>query len=178
MKYEHLVELERLHMEEVRTVAQRAFLVDEVYDLLHDAYANVKGGLHFQDPDDLLRSTTLWKVIYFNATIVGVVVYKAKRGLKMVALGIATMDSTISQYTKSMLSYLFRVTFQNTWMEVSEGAERFIIKNGGTRYFVSNSLAQRLTGKEIVSLSEDGYHYQRRINGVLKTKVIVGTPRF
>jgi len=168
---------EHLYVEEVTTLSQKSFLADEVFHLLQEAYQSVKGGLHFKDADDLLCHTSLWRIIYFEETIVGVVVYKAKRGLKMVALGLATMNQSINSYTKSLLAHLFRLTFQNTWMEVSEGAERFIVKHGGSRYFVSNRLAQTLTGKEIVSLCDDGYHYERMINGVLKRKVIIGHPK-
>jgi len=179
MNYQNLTSLELLQTEKISSMAEKAFLADEVFSLLEDAYEHVKGGLHFASADELLAKTSVWKVIYFDASIVGVVIYKAKRGLKMVALAIAdNLDRSLNFHTKTMLSYLFKITFNNTWMEVSEGAERFIVKNGGERYFVSNTLASKLTGKEILGLCDDGYHYKREINGIIKTKVIIGNPKF
>ncbi|MBU1668194.1 hypothetical protein KKC13_07215 [bacterium] len=179
MKYEHLVLWETLHTETVTCRAERAYLADEVFTMLQNAYKNVQGGLHFSCADELVSNTAVWKVIYYQENIVGVVVYKAKRGLKMVALALShQLNRPLKEHTKTMLSYLFKITFNNTWMEVSESAERFIVANGGAKYFISNSHAQKLTGKEIVMLCDDGYHYKRVINGVLKTKVMVGNPKF
>ena len=178
MKYENLTSLEMLHSESITTTAEQSFLADEVFLLLQKAYSKVKGGLHFASADELVAKSSTWKVIYFDESIVGVVIYKAKRGLKMVALAIATeLARPLQTHTKTMLAYLFKVTFNNTWMEVSEGAERFIVKHGGEKYFISNTFASELTGKEIVGLCDDGYHYKRMINGVLKTKVILGNPK-
>lgn len=93
----------------------------------------------------------------------------------MVALGI---KSSTNKAVKKILSYLLKVSFRNTWMEVSEAAERFILKIGGENFLVPNTKAAQLTSKDILELSADGYHYKRVINGVVKTKVIVGNPRF
>jgi hypothetical protein len=179
MKYENLVSLEMLHSESISSMAEQSFLADEVFLLLQKAYTQVKGGLHFASADELVAKTSTWRVIYFNETIVGVVIYKAKCGLKMVALAIASeLEKPLKKHTKTMLAYLFKVTFNNTWMEVSEGAEQFIVKHGGAKYFLSNTFADSLTGKDIVELCDDGYHYKRMINGVLKTKVILGNPKY
>ena len=179
MNYTNLTSLEILKTEDIKSVAERAFIADEVFELLSVAYANVRGGLLFSSADELVMNTSVWRVIYFQSTIVGVVIYKAKRGLKMVALALANnLTKPIKKHTKTMLSYLFKVTFSNSWMEVSEGAERFIIQNGGERYLVSNTLASKLTGKDILGYCDDGYHYKREINGVIKTKVIIGKPKF
>ena len=37
---------------------------------------------------DLLKNTSIWKVIYLDNNIIGVLIYKAKYGLKMVACAI------------------------------------------------------------------------------------------
>lgn len=179
MKYENLVLLETLRRETISTQAERMFIVDEVFELLQNAYANVKGGLHFSSADKLLLSTNMWELIYFENTIVAVVVYKAKKGLKMVALGVAeNLDFALKEHTKRMLAYLFRMTFKNTWMEVSEAAEKFIMRHGGEQYFVSNTMAKSLTGKNDIALCDDGFHYTRSINGIVKRKIIVGKPKY
>jgi len=178
MNYTNLILLDILKTENITSTQERAFIADDVFDILAEAYSDVKGGLLFSSVDELILDTSMWRVIYFQSTIVGVVIYKAKRGLKMVALALsAHLNTSIQKYVKSMLSYLFKLTFANTWMEVSESAERFIIRNGGERYLISNTLASKLTGKDVLSLCDDGYHYTREINGIIKTKVIVGNPK-
>jgi hypothetical protein len=176
MKYENLVLIGSLQTENITSTHEKSFIVDDVFTILQDAYENVTGGLHFKNKDELINTTDLWKVIYLEENIVGIVIYKAKKGLKMVALGIANFLNTKSQlFVKSMLSHIFKLTFANSWMEVSEGVEKFLIKNGGKKFFIKNSFASQLTGKTILSLDDDGYHYKREINGVAKTKIMIGT---
>ena len=178
MNYKTLVDFEILKNETISSTFEKSLIADDVFNLLKEAYRDVKGGLHFSSVDDLLSKTSVWKIIYFQSSIVGVIIYKSKRGLKMVALGLSvTIDKFVSKHTKTMLSYIFKITFKNSWMEVSEGAERFIIKNGGGKYILPNTLAKNLTGKEILEFCEDGYHYKREINGVIKTKLIIGNPK-
>ena len=62
-------------------------------------------------------------------------------------------------------------------MEVSEAAEKFILKIGGNKFLISNKYAPTLTKKEIKGYENDGYHYKREIQGITKTKVIIGTPK-
>ena len=170
MNYNNLILIGALETENIISTHEKSFIVDDVFTILSKAYQDIAGGLHFKDKDELIHKTDLWKIIYLDEIIVGVVIYKAKRGLKMVALGIADFVSRKSQFlVKTMLSSIFKLTFSNSWMEVSEGVEKFIIKN---------CFAHQLTNKNILSLCSDGYHYTREINGVVKTKVIVGTVKF
>jgi len=175
MKYEDMILFGRLESETICSMVDKVFIVDEVFSLLQKAYQNVKGGLHFVDKDALIHTTSQWKVIYLDEKVVGVVIYKAKKGLKMVAMGIANDIGMFRRYVKRMLSELFLVTFGKSWMEVSEGAERFLLKIGGERFVIPNSYARELTGKDILSLDDDGKHYYREINGVVKRKIILGT---
>ena len=179
MKFDNLVHYDFLHTEDINNSFEKALIADDVFAILKEAYTNVEGGLHFKNSDELICKTSLWRVIYYNATIVGVVVYKSKNGLKMVALALANFCSnSIKNYTKQMLSFIFKLTFNNSWMEVSEAAEKFILKNGGEKYLVPNKYAAKLTKKDILALCDDGYHYKREINGIIKTKVIIGNPKF
>jgi len=178
MKYENMVRFGRLESEVIDMMAEKTFIVDDVFMLLSHAYQNVKGGLHFESKEALLTSTTQWRVIYLDETIVGVVIYKAKKGLKMVAMAISDWVSyRVRKHIKTMLHEIFHLTFGKSWMEVSEGAEKFLMKIGGERFMVPNSYATALTGKKILSLDTDGYHYYREINGIVKRKIILGTIR-
>jgi len=165
---------ENFYKEEISTTLDKLFIVDEVYELLKVAYERVEGGLHFADKDDLVISTDLWRVVYYEAAIVGVIIYKAKRGLKMVAMAINhCIEKRIKRYTKEFLGWVLRSSLAKSWMEVSESLERFILQNGGINHLIPNHLARSLTGKDIKVLS-DGYHYQREIQGIIKTKIIIG----
>jgi len=176
MTYQTLTNFERLESDTISSIAEKSYIADEVYALLLSAYANVKGGLHFASVDELISQTSQWRVIYLDGDIVSVIIYKAKRGLKMVAMAISdTLDYSLRTHIKTMLRYIFRLTFRNSWMEVSEGAERFILKVAGERFIISNTLAEQLTGKKILALDDDGIHYYREINGVVKRKIIIGT---
>ena len=176
MKYENLVYFDRLESDVVSSMVEKSYIADDVYEMLLKAYANVKGGLLFDTPDDLISKTSQWRVIYFDGKIVGAIIYRAKKGLKMVAMAISdSVEYSIRTHIKKMLSDIFRVTFRSSWMEVSEGAERFILKIGGERFLIPNTLASKLTTKEILSLDSDGVHYYREINGIIKKKVIIGT---
>ncbi len=163
-----------IYTEKICRPEDKLFIVDDVFELLTKAYAKVEGGLLFSDEDELLSKTGVWQVIYRNAEIIGVVVYKAKKGTKMVAIA---AHEKFKQSAKAVFSTLFRKSFARTWMEVSEGVERYMMKLGAEKFLIPNKYAARLTEKEIVALCEDGYHYERVINGVIKRKVIVGIPK-
>jgi len=176
MTYQTLTNFERLATDTISSMAEKSYIADEVYSLLLKAYANVKGGLHFESADELISKTSEWRVVYLDGNIVGAIIYKAKKGLKMVAMAISdTLNYAFRTHIKTMLSYIFRLSFRNSWMEVSEGAERFILRVGGERFIMPNTLASNLTGKNILSLDDDGVHYYREINGVIKRKIIIGT---
>lgn len=175
MNYKNLLHFDNLITEQVSTVKSKMFIVNEVYELLLESYKDVKGGLNFINEDDLLLTTDKWTVIYQKSNIVGVIIYKAKKGLKMVALGI---KKSAAKFAKKILSDILQCSFATTWMEVSEAVEKFILKLGGRKYFVPNKLAAKLTGKDILEQCEDGYHYKRLIKGIVKTKVIIGNAKY
>jgi hypothetical protein len=167
-----------LYYETITKTLDKVYIVDEIYEILLQSYKNVKGGFLFASKDALIVNTDKWKVIYYAGEVVGVIIYKAKKGLKMVAMGIhSVIEKELKNFTKQALVKIFQLTFSQTWMEVSEGAEKFIRKNGGEKFLIPNSMAVKLTGKEILELCDDGYHYKRVINGVVKTKVMIGTAK-
>jgi hypothetical protein len=175
LKYSQLIKSELLYIEEVNHY-QKAFIVDDVFDILSIAYQDVVGGLHFVDTQDLLDNTDRWQIIYLDTQIIGAVIYKAKRGLKMVALGLSNFISKKIQYlAKNILGKFLQQSLRYTWTEVSESAERFMMKYGGRFYQISNAKAKEFLDKDI-QLCDDGYHYTRTIQGIQKTKIILGNP--
>jgi hypothetical protein len=131
--------------------------------------------LNFSDKYDLLENTSIWKVIYFDNNIIGILVYKAKHGLKMVACAI---NENYKNIAKKRLISIFKKNFSKTWMEISEGLERFILNiSVAKRFIINNSNAKDILNKSI-QLCNDQFHYIRQINGVNKTKILVGTPNY
>lgn len=156
-----------------KSIKSRKEILDEIYLLLENAYKNIEGGLNFKNKYDLLNNTSVWKVIYFENKIIGVLIYKAKLGLKMVACAI---NNAYKNIAKKRLSNIFRKNFSKTWMEISEGLEYFILKiSESEKYIINNSKAKEILNKSI-QYSNDNYHYIREIKGVKKTKILVGTP--
>ncbi len=148
--------------------------IDIVWKLLEEGYRDVKGGLFFKTKEDLLNATTQWKVIICKNIIIGVTVYKAKRGLKLVALCVTKID-IYKKLALQALEKLIKSDLKKCWMELSEGAERFVMKFA-KEYVVQNYLVAQILGKEI-ELSTDGMHYTREIKNIKKEKILLGTPR-
>jgi len=176
MTYKTSLLAEHIYTETITNMYDKLFIVDDVYTLLAKAYENVAGGFLFANKDELIIKTDTWEVFYYEGNVIGVVLYKAKKGLKMVALAIDSSSKHLQNYAKKMMSCFFKLTFSKTWMEVSEAAEKFIRKHGGEQFLIPSIYAKELLGKD-VELCNDGFHYTRVINGIVKTKVIIGTPQ-
>ncbi len=157
----------------IKALHTKQRILDEVYTLLESTYKNIEGGLNFEDKQDLLKNTSIWKVIYLDNNIIGVLIYKAKYGLKMVACAI---NETYKNIAKKRLINIFKKNFSKTWMEISEGLERFILNIASAKEFIIHNTKAKDILKKSIQLCNDQLHYIREINGVNKTKILVGTP--
>jgi hypothetical protein len=158
-----------------KTETKQKYL-DAVYAILEESYSHVEGGLNFEDKENLLNNTSVWKLLFNGQHLIGVIVYKSKFGLKLVALGLL---KTFKELAKKRLYKLLKSSFTKTWMEISEGFEAFVLKIKGVENFIHTNVSAGLfTQKQILEQCSDGMHYKREINGVVKTKLIVGTPKF
>ncbi len=157
----------------ISNLVDRVSCLDRVWDILVESYRDVLGGMLFDDKFELLKTTHAWRVIYVQGKIVAVAVYKAKHGLKMVAMG--ADKKRFGKKATVALGKAIRDDLYRVWMEVSEGAEVFVMKYcDGYQHAVSNDYAELLLQKK-VTLSSDGYHYSRKILGIEKQKIIIGT---
>jgi len=154
---------------------QRLTHIDRVWELLEEGYQDVKGGLFFNSKEDLLNTTSQWKVIISNKKIIAVTIYKAKKGLKLVAMTASKQIEEKKIAIKALIK-LIKKDLKTCWMELSEAAERFVMKFAGN-YTVKNSLVAQIIDKEI-TLSADGVHYYRTIKNINKEKILLGTPAF
>ncbi len=154
--------------------AQREWL-QPVWTLLDQAYRQVAGGLHYTTPEAMLEETPVWELLLDEGRLQAALLYKRKHGLKIVALGVSD-DEARRPMAVARLGQVISDRLHQAWIEVSERAECFVLRHGGESRRIRNHHAARLTGKPLLSLHADGYHYVREIQGLRKLKLIVGTP--
>ena len=146
----------------------------QVWSLLRDAYAGVAGGWHYASEQALLDDSASWRLVVHGGKVAAAVVYKHKHGLKLVAMGVSQEMAALG---KVGLVRIIRGDLARCWMELSEAAERFVMRHcNGHRYLVHRSLVATLLGKPVAPAA-DGYHYIRDVCGLRKEKILLGTPR-
>lgn len=144
--------------------------LSQAWEMLKKTYENVAGGLHFENSEALLNKTHRWHLALENDEVLALTVFKAKLGWKLTA-----MAKSSAKEAKNFLKELINKDLAQTWMELSEKAENFVLKDcEGYKYLKHASQAQKLLNKEILVL-KDGFHYERKILGLQKAKIIVGT---
>lgn len=146
----------------------------QVWDLLVASYASVSGGLLYAEPAELLSETQRWRVVIYRGRVIATTLFKAKRGWKLVAMATCRRHG---QRARHALRRLICADLPRAWMELSEQAERFVLRCcGGHHFMIHASLAAGLLDKPVELVAEDGYHYRRAVAGLLKAKIMVGTP--
>ncbi len=116
----------------------------------------------------------MWKLILKKGEVIAVTIFKAKHGLKLVAMGADRLN--YGKEAVVALSRSIKEDLKHIWMEVSGSAENFLMTHcDACRYIINNTFADALLGKEL-TLDTNGYHYSRKIANIQKSKIIVGTP--
>jgi len=153
---------------------QKEQYVNDVWQVLVEGYKNVQGGLYFKSKVELIANTHIWKVICYRGEVVAVTIYKAKKGLKLVALSAGRKFRNIAV---EALKKVIKRDLKKCWMELSEAAEKFVLQLGGDKYVLTNDVVESVLGKEIKPI-EDGVHYMREIMGIQKQKILLGTVKY
>lgn len=158
------------------TQAQMQPYLAQVWALLEVSYANVCGGLLYAEPAELLSDTQRWRLVTRRGRVIAAILFKAKRGWKLVAMASCRQSG---QRARHALQRLICAELPRCWMELSERAERFVMTCcGGHNFMIHASLAADLLDKVVEPAGSDGYHYRREVAGMVKAKLIVGTPLF
>jgi hypothetical protein len=143
----------------------------QVWDILQSSYSGLPGGFATASSiDELIEKSWLWKMAKKNGKIVAVQIYKDQYGRKGIAGGTDGSAVGKEEFNKIVVD---DIKLNRSWAEVS-GAPEYIMKKLGAPA-IPNTLAATLTGKEILNLNPDGYHYTRLINGEPHEKVMYGT---
>lgn len=159
------------HVVNLHTRAQKMRYLDTVWDLLQRSYAKLGGVKGVSSPQDLLDTPGIWKLVRRNGRIVTAMIYKDKLGRKTVVTGTDGSPEGIAGWKEIKTT---DAKMQRAWAEVSGAPERIISKDPYAKK-IANKFAAVLTGKEILNLNPDGFHYTRLIDGTPVEKVIYGT---
>ena len=151
------------------TVADKQKYIDQVWDLLQTSYVNVGGFKSSPNKENLINTTGLWKLVRRgDEGITAVNIYKDQHGRKSVASG---TNGTIQGKKDYILLKDADMRYHRAWVEASGPVERILEKRCEA---IPNKYAAFLTGKEIISIDPDGYHYTRMIMGEPHVKKLFG----
>lgn len=144
---------------------------DQVWNIMQRSYRNIPGGFGTAaSVEELINKSGLWKMIVRNGVVTAANVYKDSAGRKSVASG---TNGTPQGKQDWALIKSEDVKMKRAWGEVSGKAESAIAATGAKA--LPNKFAAALTGKEILELNPDGFHYTRLIAGEPHEKIIYGT---
>lgn len=167
----------------LHTPEARAKYADQVWHLLQKSYQKAGGFKSAVNKEELINNPGYWKIAKRGDRITAVNLYRKipqTNTFKIYASGAETeLDPDTQEYRateKGKRDYLnikkADITQKRSWAEVS-GSPEMLAKRLGAQP-VPNKYAAYLTGKEILELSPDGYHYTRLIMGEPHEKIIYG----
>lgn len=147
--------------------------VDIVWDMLQNAYKEIGGFLTAKTKDELIKKSSLWKMVRRNGKILAVKIYTSKKGgRKSIACATnGTQEGKDALY--SILKEDIKMMDQRqAWAEVSGKMEYLYNKFGGV-VVPSKYVQDILKDKEIFGQKDDG-HYSRNIKGEPHEKIMFG----
>lgn len=168
MRLRHLIE----KIINVRDKDEKEQYVDVVWDMMQQSYQPVGGFKSATSPDHLIDTTGMWKLVRRDGKIVAAKLYKDQHGRKSVAGGTDGSEQGKTDLKKLILDDMKQ---RRAWAEVSDKMTHIYLNRGAIK--IPNKYAAELTGKEIIDLDPDGYHYTRLIQGTPHEKLIVGFPK-
>jgi hypothetical protein len=156
---------------------------NQVWDMLQRSYKKIGGFKSANSPEELVNDSGYWKLIRRGDHITALGVYKKvpnTGNFKMIAHASETyLNPETGDYkatTQGLKDYHMLknddIKTNRAWAEVSGPAEKIMLKSGAKP--IDNKYAEFLTGKKILELNPDGYHYTRLIQGEPHEKIIVG----
>lgn len=167
----------------LHTPEEKAKYVDQVWDLLQNAYQKAGGFKSAVNKEELINNPGYWKVVKRGDKITAANLYRKipqTTTFKIYASGAeAELDPEKQEYRateQGKRDYInikkADVTQKRSWAEVSGAPEKFAKRLGAKP--IPNKFAAYLTGKEILELNPDGYHYTRLIQGEPYEKAMYG----
>lgn len=155
----------------IRNKSNKQKYISRIWNLLQKSYEPVGGFKSASSPEELLNTVGLWKIILRNGNISAVRIFSEKFGNKSIALA---SDGSIQGKKDVRMIMKDDIVRGRSWCETSDVPEMICKRMGAEP--IPSRFASLLTGKNILSRDEDGYHYTRLIGGVPHTKILYGTP--
>ena len=145
---------------------------EEVWNILQKSYEPVGGFKTAVSLEELIEKSGMWKLVVRNGLVTAVKIYRDQFGRKSIASG-----SDGSRQGKKDVFMMMKddVKYGRTWAEVSGPVEKLMGKFGATP--IPAIYAEYLSKKKILSISTDGYHYTRLIEGEPHEKIMFGVPQ-
>jgi hypothetical protein len=151
--------------------------------MLERSYKKIGGFKSAADPEELVLTPGYWKLVRRDGKITAVNIYKRSektKNYKSIASATETeLDPVTGNYRatpRGLKDYNMLknedLKMKRSWSEVSGAAE--VLLKRAAAIPVSNKFAEVLTGKRVLSLDDDGFHYTRLIQGEPHTKIIYG----
>jgi len=167
----------------LHTVEEKLPYAKQVWDMLQKTYQSIGGFKSASSVEELMNDPGYWKIVKRGDKLTAVNIYKKSpktKNYKTIASASETVfDPEKDRYKATpagIKDYLMikdsDIKTNRSWTEVSGKAET-MMRSGGAKP-VSNQYAEMLTGKPILDLNDDGYHYTRLIQGEPHEKIIYG----
>ena len=147
---------------------------DVVYNILQKAYEPIGGILGCDNVDMLVNDSDFWKLFTRNGKVYACVIYTFKRGgRKLMYCGTdGTPEGKKALYT--IIKDDLRLIDRKAWAEVSGAMEHIYIDKHGAIPIPAEVAQQLLEDKPFIKIHDDGFHYDRYIDGEVHTKIMVG----
>lgn len=167
------MKITELLLERVRnafTDAEKQKYGPQVWEILQKSYASLPGGFGTASSlEELIQTSGLWKIVIRDGKVSSVNIYRDQHGRKSIASG---TDGTTQGKKDFLMIKHADVNLKRAWAEVSGAPEKILTRMGATP--IPNKYAALLTGKEILELNDDGFHYTRLIAGEPHEKIMLG----
>lgn len=157
------------HFVNVTTPEEKAPYADLVWDILQQAYGAIGGFKGAANAEELVHTPGLWKLSRRKGKIVAVALYKDMYGRKAIAFG---TDGSIDGKRDFYNLRDEDLKLNRMWVEASGAIEKVLVKANAKP--IPAKYASALTGKEILEINPDGYHYTRLLQGHPHEKIIFG----
>lgn len=150
--------------------------LDQVWSILQDAYAAIGGIANIDEKEELLDEDFIWKLVTKNKKVLAVQLYKRKGGGRKIFVGgcLPTEDGKKAFY--NLASEDVKRLERDAWAEVSGSMEGVYLFKLHATPIPAEKAAKILgdMGKKIISISNDGFHYTRKIGGKSFEKIMFG----
>lgn len=160
------------------SIDDRMKYAQEVFDLLFDSYKDIGGLFGINDPEDLVKQSTIWKLVRRNGKITAALIYADKgHGRKAIAGGTNGTPQGKNDFY-NIIKEDIKMSDRHAYAEASGAPEHIYSKYGGVP--IPNTEVHKILGpnKKILSLNPDGYHYSRAIgtDNIVTEKIMFGFP--